>query len=443
MKDFTRILLFSICCLISTSSSAQESFFVVIEDGKLHCQKIGEGKPILILNGGPGMNSNGFLKLGERLAGFGYQVILFDQRGTGKSDLVSTDSTTITMELMAEDIEAIRKHMNIDNWIVLGHSFGGILANYYATKYPESITGMIHSSSGGIDLSILGTAGERIDQLLTGEEQDSLRYWRQQRSLDDSPENGLEYARALAKAYVFFPENEAAVSERLTQINLPINNLVWQDLRRINYDCKESLADFSQPVLIIQGKQDIVTTEMAMLTNRVFSNAKLVLLDSCGHYGWLDQEEKYFDEIKKYLYAFEKEEIERVIGNYVKSIYNQDTSLIQGYTDELLQKSGYFFSRKDKVWSYHFMSLEELKNTALSYNSRDWIPSWAPIDIDIFEIKEKVASTKVKAIWGFDYILLSKSQRGNWKIDKILWQSYSEIEAKEYLGKLNQQYTNG
>ena len=439
MKVFNQALLLFLSCLISISTVAQDSFTVKMEGGTIHGQTLGEGRPILILNGGPGMNSEGFLPLAQKLSTLGYQTILFDQRGTGKSEWNKIDSATITMDLMTADIESIREYLDIDKWIVLGHSFGGILANYYATKYPQSITGIIHSSSGGVDLSVLRTAGDRIDQLLSDEERDSLAYWRTQSRLEDSPENRLMYARSLAKAYVFSPDHVPAISERLTQINLPINGLVWQDLRRIQYDCKESLKGFSRPVLIIQGKQDVVTTDIANQTHQTYANSKLVLLDSCGHYGWLDQEIKYFDEIKKYLYAVEKEEIERVISNCVKSVYDQDTSLIQGYTDELLQKSGYFFSRKDKKWSYHFMSLEELKNTALSYNSRDWIPSWAPIDIDIFEIKEKVASTKVKAIWGFDYILLSKSQQGYWKIDKILWQSYSEIEAKEYLGKLNKQ----
>ncbi|MCB0663128.1 MAG: hypothetical protein KDC24_10335, partial [Saprospiraceae bacterium] len=47
----------------------------------------GEGKPILIINGGPGMNSNGFQFMAEKIAALGYQTILFDQRGTGGSIL--------------------------------------------------------------------------------------------------------------------------------------------------------------------------------------------------------------------------------------------------------------------------------------------------------------------------------------------------------------------
>ncbi len=89
------------------------------------------------------------------------------------------------------------------------------------------------------------------------------------------------------------------------------------------------------------------------------------------------------------------------------------------------------------------MSYEELINTALSYNSKEWLPKWSPIEIEVYEIKEKIASAKVKAIWGFDYILLSKNQKGYWKIDKILWQSYSETETKEYFKKLNQLAENG
>ena len=48
--------------------------------------------------------------------------------------------------------------MKIEEWIVLGHSFGGIMANYYSAQHPSHVKAMISSSSGGIDLALLGNA---------------------------------------------------------------------------------------------------------------------------------------------------------------------------------------------------------------------------------------------------------------------------------------------
>jgi|GEM_PF-935411 len=440
MKVLVKLLIIIPLFFLSANLNAQASHFTEIENGILHYQVIGSGKPILIINGGPGINSNGFMNLAERLADLGYQCILYDQRGTGKSELKNIDSTTITMNLMTEDIEVIRNEIGCDKWIVFGHSFGGIMANYYASKFPNYISGIIHSSSGGIDLEVLENAGARINELLSESERDSLTYWRQQLSSNPSEENRVNHSRAIAKAYVVSDEHVPVVTARMKYVNMNINSLVWQDLRQMNYDCKQTLTNFQQPVLIVQGKQDVVTDDMALAAHSTFPNSTLVFLDSCGHYGWLDQEKKYFGAIKKFLISVEKEEIEQQITNYVKSIYEHDTTFISRYTDELIQKSGYFYSKKSKSWSYHFMNYHELIETALTYNSKKWIPDWAPIEIEIFEVKEKIASAKVKAIWGFDYILLSKNENGNWKIDKILWQSYSETETKEYFKILNQRF---
>jgi proline iminopeptidase len=87
---------------------------------------------VLIINGGPGMNSDGFVGVAQKLSK-NNRTIIYDQRGTGRSTLTKTDTSTITMKLMAADIEALRKQLNIKSWIILGHSFGGMLASYYAS----------------------------------------------------------------------------------------------------------------------------------------------------------------------------------------------------------------------------------------------------------------------------------------------------------------------
>ena len=106
---------------------------------------------------------------------------------------------------------------------------------------------------------------------------------------------------ALAPAYVVNKKNVPLIAERLTQGNAEINALVWNNLQKIKFDCAEKLASFKKPVLIIQGKQDVIKEETAMKAHKVLKNSKIVLLDSCGHYGWLDAYEAYFKEINDFL----------------------------------------------------------------------------------------------------------------------------------------------
>lgn len=153
--------------------------FVASDGINIYYQTFGEGNPIFIINGGPGFNSEGFAAMVKEIANLGYRTIIYDQRGTGKSKLEILDSTTITMDLMVKDIEAVREKLGYKEWVVLGHSFGGMMANYYASKHPERVKAIIASSSGGMDLALLANAGSEILSRLSESEQDSLRYYRE------------------------------------------------------------------------------------------------------------------------------------------------------------------------------------------------------------------------------------------------------------------------
>ncbi|HEY0091333.1 MAG TPA: alpha/beta fold hydrolase, partial [Flavobacterium sp.] len=133
--------------LIPVSILAQSEGAVKIPGGLVSYRTFGTAEPILIINGGPGMNCNGFVPLAEKLSAHN-MIILYDQRGTGKSQLDKVDASTVTMDLMISDIEALRNNLNIKKWTILGHSFGGMLASYYATIHPDKNDKLIMSSAG-------------------------------------------------------------------------------------------------------------------------------------------------------------------------------------------------------------------------------------------------------------------------------------------------------
>ncbi len=270
---------------------------------QIYYRTYGAGKPILIINGGPGMNSDGFADLAKSLSK-NNMAIIYDQRGTGKSFLQKPDSTSVTMQLMADDIENLRKYLKIKKWIILGHSFGGMLASYYAGIYPESTEALILSSSGGIDLGLLSYVNTRLTARLNAQEKDSLNYWNKKISDGDTSYFArLHRGLALAPAYVYDRKNIPAIAERLTKGNSVINDLVWQDLQKIKFDCKGKLSRFNKPVLIIQGKHDIIEEKTALTEHQVLKNSKLVFMDHCVHYGWLDRPDIYFPEIQEFIVA--------------------------------------------------------------------------------------------------------------------------------------------
>ncbi len=166
------LLLFFVCHLTQAQT---EGYSPNADQSKTYYRTYGSGKPLLVINGGPGMNSNGFEALAKKLAD-NRLVIIYDQRGTGKSKLTKINSQTVSIQLMASDIESLRKHLKIARWDLLGHSFGGMLASYYASVYPESIDKLVLSASGGIDLGLRSYVGRSTTEKLTPTQRDSLAY---------------------------------------------------------------------------------------------------------------------------------------------------------------------------------------------------------------------------------------------------------------------------
>ena len=147
------------------------------------------------------------------------------------------------MDLMIADMEALRKHLKVDNWSILGHSFGGMLAAYYTAKYPQHVSSLVFSSSGGPDLDLFNYID--ITGRLTEIQRDSLQYWDRQIAAGDTSYHArFRRGMQLAPAYLFDKKYVPIIADRLTQGNLQINTLVFQDLRRIEFDCKPQLKLF-------------------------------------------------------------------------------------------------------------------------------------------------------------------------------------------------------
>lgn len=287
--------------LISFPVFAQTEGTIESAGSKLHYRTLGNGRPILFINGGPGLDSDGFTALAERMSDKN-QVILYDQRGTGKSELADINAKTVSMDLMVADIETLRQHLKIDTWVVLGHSFGGMLAAYYATKHPESIDGIIMSSSGGIDLGLRSYVNGRMRKMLDKDQLAALDESNRKLAKGDSTkENRLARANAMANVYAYHKKFVPFIANRLTKTNLNINQLLWNNMDDIHFDCSSKLKSFDKPVIVIQGKNDILDIKTAEKIHAAFPKSTLVLIDKCGHYGWLDAPDAYFSAINQFL----------------------------------------------------------------------------------------------------------------------------------------------
>lgn len=102
---------------------------------------------LLLLNGGPGMSHEYFECMDSFLPGAEIEYIYYDQLGTGFSDNPN-DTSFWDLPRYVEEVEQVRKALNLtkDNFYLLGHSWGGILAMQYALKYQDNLKGLIVSN---------------------------------------------------------------------------------------------------------------------------------------------------------------------------------------------------------------------------------------------------------------------------------------------------------
>lgn len=120
----------------------QHEWIDVSDDHQLYLELSGspEGIPVLYLHGGPGGGSSENHR--RYFDPEKYKIILFDQRGCGKSK-PSPSIVNNTLDHLIQDIEQIRQHLAIDKWLVTGGSWGTTLALVYAINHPEQVLAFI------------------------------------------------------------------------------------------------------------------------------------------------------------------------------------------------------------------------------------------------------------------------------------------------------------
>ncbi|MGX9357973.1 prolyl aminopeptidase [Mycoplasma sp. 773] len=117
-------------------------FLKVSDIHSIYYEEVGNpnGQPILFIHGGPG---GGISESNRQYFDPNhYRIILFDQRGCGKSMPSAEIKENTTLNLIS-DIEELRKNLNIDKWILFGGSWGSCLSLIYAINYPQNVLGMI------------------------------------------------------------------------------------------------------------------------------------------------------------------------------------------------------------------------------------------------------------------------------------------------------------
>ena len=175
-----------------------------------------DGKPAVIVHGGPGSGCSP--GQGRTFDPERYRLVLFDQRGCGRSTPHASDPATdmranTTAHLLA-DMELLREHLGIDRWLLYGYSWGSTLSLAYAQRYPERVSEIVISS-------VTTTSRAEIDWLYRGVGRFYPEQW--ERFLAGAP--GTPRDGDIVAAYARLAEDpDPAVREKAT-----IDWCAWED----------------------------------------------------------------------------------------------------------------------------------------------------------------------------------------------------------------------
>lgn len=284
--------------------SGYEHHAISIQDGILHYQIIGQGPTILLSNGGPGWSCEHIEPLGQGIASLGYRVLIYDQRGTGQSTLNRVDSTTISMEKMIADMEQLRRHLKLERWIVMGHSFGSMLSAMYASRFPKVIEKLILLAPPGIDLEFLSDYQDNLNKRLSPEQLKNIAYWTSTERMVKEPEQAAyEQVINTLPAFIYdktkLPMLERVITKKT--YSLAIGQLVWSDLFETNFNIVKDVKKFKNRCLIIAGRQDALPQQGFEQVAKQFLKSELRWIDECAHALWVDQPHELYEIVIKFL----------------------------------------------------------------------------------------------------------------------------------------------
>lgn len=281
----------------------QSGRLVVDERHAIYWEECGnpEGVPVLFVHGGPGAGA------GTTVRRFFdpdfYRIIIFDQRGAGRST-PRGEMKNNTTPLLIEDMEKLRHLLGIEKWFVFGGSWGATLSLAYAQHVPERCLGLILR---GIFLvrpqeinwffygvrTIMPHAWERFASFIPPEERDDLLKAYERRCFDPDPKVHLEacrvYARYEAEISTLLPNPEFVEAFMKEEVSLGLARAEIHYFKngiflRENQLLAEAHKFKSIPGVIVQGQYDICCPAItAYDLHQVWPEAELIMVPDGGH----------------------------------------------------------------------------------------------------------------------------------------------------------------
>lgn len=293
MRNLFSMLFFFVFLWTNTLSIAQENpklsagqGYVTVNGGQLWYRIIGEGKeaPLLMMHGGPGGTSRSFY-LFEKLSK-DRPLILFDQLGTGRSGH-HEDTSLLHVNEFIEQVALLKKHLNLNEFYLYGHSWGTALALEYYSAYPAGVKGIIFNSPY-FSTAIWEADADTLIRALPISVQEAIA---------KGESTGDFSAASYQQANTVYAANYGLRKKRLSSDldtarapgNYFIYNYMWGPTEFTatgtlkTYDIMDKLKKVNVPTLFITGEYDEARPTTVLYFRSLVSGSKTVIIKNAGH----------------------------------------------------------------------------------------------------------------------------------------------------------------
>jgi proline iminopeptidase len=272
---------------------------IQIRDVSLHVKVMGKGYPLVLMHGGPGADL--YTMMSFKSCADQFTLIFYDHRCNGRSE--GAEVTSMTMENLTADADALRQALGFEKWAVLGHSFGGNVALEYALRYPQNLSHLLLVNSGGDFRWPRENAPEVLAK--RGFSPEIVELARRHFSGQFEPNQMFSNLMKLGKAYN--PYTSLRQLPHLIfmglQTKLQPEALIFGETQVLkNWTVMDRLGEIKAPTLVMAGRQDFVyPPEHQEELAAGIPNARLVLIDHAGHNPQDEQPEEVFKAIKNFM----------------------------------------------------------------------------------------------------------------------------------------------
>ncbi|HEV8080266.1 MAG TPA: proline iminopeptidase-family hydrolase [Chitinophagaceae bacterium] len=280
-------------------------------DGKYNVwtKKIGDGKiKVLLLHGGPGFTHDYFECFEDFLPKEGIEFYYYDQLGCGNSD-IPTDTTLWNIPRFVEEVEQVRKGLDLDNFYLYGQSWGSMLAMEYLQKYQSHVRAAVLSNMTASSKSYVNYTAKLKEQILSP--QDIATY----DSLDklkayNSPEfQSLMMNKLYTKVVCRIPLE--SWPEPLMRAFKKANQTIYIQMQGVDefhvtgnfkdWDMWDRLHNITVPTLVIGAKYDEMNPDDIRKEGKLIPNSRTYICPNGSHLAMYDDQQNYFTNLIAFL----------------------------------------------------------------------------------------------------------------------------------------------